>query len=116
MAMTIPNPDPELPPVERFFSFTESEDEHHGVKVTRIGMDGNIAIEDHGKSHDLTLRIIVTREPVVKEEETGQGKARFQCQTAYPDQRPRADSATSRRAGKKGKWFQPQSIPSFGPQ
>ena len=55
MAMTIPNPDPELPPVERFFSFTESEDEHHGVKVTRIGMDGNIAIEYYGKSHDLTF-------------------------------------------------------------
>ena len=62
---------------------------------------------------------IVQQEAAVaaEEEETGrQGKAWFQCQTAYPDQRPRADSATSRRAGKKGKWFQPQSIPSFGPQ
>ena len=53
MAMTIPNPDPELPPVERFFSFTESEDEHHGVKVKQIGLDGNIEIEFYGKSHDL---------------------------------------------------------------
>ncbi|MDC0267883.1 hypothetical protein OAK97_01100 [bacterium] len=53
MAMTIPNPDPELPPVERFFSFTESEDEHHGVKVKEIGLDGNIEIEFFGKSHKL---------------------------------------------------------------
>ncbi|MGA0409494.1 MAG: hypothetical protein ACO3PR_15520, partial [Limisphaerales bacterium] len=55
MAMTIPNPDPELPPVERFFAFTESEDEHHGVKVTRIGMDGNVDIEYFGKSHKLVF-------------------------------------------------------------
>ncbi len=53
MAMTIPNPDPELPPVERFFSFTESEDEHHGVKVKQIELNGNIEIEFFGKSHQL---------------------------------------------------------------
>jgi hypothetical protein len=53
MAMTIPNPDPELPPVERFFSFTESEDEHHGVKVKQIELNGNVEIEFYGKSHDL---------------------------------------------------------------
>ena len=53
MAMTIPNPDPELPPVERFFSFTESEDEHHGVKVKQIELNGNVEIEFYGKSHEL---------------------------------------------------------------
>ncbi|MBT5926691.1 MAG: hypothetical protein HOH33_08745 [Verrucomicrobia bacterium] len=53
MAMTIPNSDPELPPVERFFSFTESEDEHHGVKVKQIDLSGNIEIEFYGKNHEL---------------------------------------------------------------
>lgn len=53
MSMTLPNPNPDLPPVERFFAFTESEDEHHGVKVTQIGFDGNIEIEFYGKSHKL---------------------------------------------------------------
>lgn len=53
MSMTLPNPNPDLPPVERFFAFTESEDEHHGVKVTQIGFDGNIEIEYYGKSHKL---------------------------------------------------------------
>jgi hypothetical protein len=53
MAMTIPNPDPELPPVERFFSFTESEDEHHGVKVKQIELNGNVEIEFYGKNHEL---------------------------------------------------------------
>ena len=53
MSMTLPNPNPDLPPVERFFAFTESEDEHHGVKVTQIGFDGNVEIEFYGKSHKL---------------------------------------------------------------
>lgn len=53
MSMTLPNQDPELPPVERFFAFTESEDEHHGIKVKDIGLDGNIEIEFYGKSHKL---------------------------------------------------------------
>ena len=106
--MTIPNPDPELPPVERFFSFTESEDEHHGVKVTRIGMDGNIAIESYGKSHDLTFEDNryqgasggKRKKPAAKE-------SLVPMSNSLPGSAPAADSATSRRAGKKASGSNP---------
>ena len=105
-------PDPELPPV-RFF-FTESEDEHHGVKVTRIGMDGNIAIEYYGKSHDLTFednryqgasggkrRTVPPRESL------------FQCPTAYPDQRPQHIQRRAAEQAKKASGSNPnRSLPS----